>query len=118
MFSNECLCDVIFGADFLTKIGMDISYRKGVMEWYGNSIKMREPWGLNNQEFLHMVDSFFLQEEDDMFGEDWLDSYAVEKILDAKYEKLYIEELMSKQNHLNDHQKQGLRDLFQKYKTV
>ena len=65
--------------DFLPKIGMDISYSTGVMEWYGNSIKMREPWGLNDQEYLHMVDSYFLQEEDDMFGEDWLDSYAIEK---------------------------------------
>lgn len=118
VFSNECRYDIVFGVDFLTKIGMDISYRKGVMEWYGNSIKTREPWGLNNQEYLRMVDSFFLQEEDDMLGKDWLDSYAFEKILDAKYEKLDIEELMSKQNHLDARQKQGLGDLFQKYEKL
>ena len=81
IFNNECRYDIIFGADFLTKIGMVLDYRTGKMNWYGNSIKMREPWGLTNQEFLHMVDSFFIQEEEDMFGEDWLDSYAVEKIL-------------------------------------
>ena len=60
VFSNKCRYDITFGANFLTKIGMDISYSTGVMEWYGNSIKMREPWGLNDQEYLHMVDFFFL----------------------------------------------------------
>ena len=100
VFNKECRYDIIFGADFLTKIGMIIDYRSGNMDWYGNTIKMREPWDLNNQEFLHMADSFFLQQEDDMFGQDWLDSYAAERILDAKYEKLDIDGLMEKQNHL------------------
>ena len=67
VFDKECRYDIIFGADFLTKIGMIIDYRTGNMDWYGNTIKMREPWDLNNQEFLHMADSFFLQVEDGMF---------------------------------------------------
>ena len=118
IFDGPCKYDIIFGADFLTKIGMVIDYRRGEVEWYGNNIKMREPWGLTNQEFLHMCDSFFIQEEEAMFGDDWLDCYAVEKILDAKYDKLDIEELMSKQNHLDTRQKEQLRDLFLKYSKV
>ena len=88
------------------------------MEWFGNTVKMREPWDLNNQEFLHMADSFFLQVEDDMFGDDWLDNYATERILDAKYEKLNLDELMSKQDHLNADQKEQLKGLFLKYSKV
>ena len=59
IFDKDCRYDIIFGADFLTKIGMDIRYSTKSMEWFGNTIKMREPWDLNNQEFLHMADSFF-----------------------------------------------------------
>ena len=51
---------------------------------------------------------FFLQQDDVMFGEDWLDSYADERILDAKYEKLDIDGLMEKQDHLNTEQKRQL----------
>ena len=97
---------------------MIIDYRTGNMDWYGNTIKMREPWDLNNQEFLHMADSFFLQQEDDLFGEDWLDSYAAERILDAKYEKLDIDNLMEKQAHLDKEQKEQLKSLFLKYSKV
>ena len=66
-----------------------------------------------------MADSFHLQEEEeDLFGDDWLDSYAVEKILDAKYDKLDINQVISEQKHLDDYQKQGLRELFLKYQKV
>ena len=119
IFDNECKYDIIFGADFLSWIGLNIMYRQGVMEWYGNTLPMREPWDLSNKEFVHMADSFHLQEEEeDLFGDDWLDSYAVEKILDAKYEKLDVNQVISEQKHLDDYQKQGLRELFLKYQKV
>ena len=62
IFDGPCKHDTIFVADSLTKIDMVIDYRRGKVEWYDNSIKMREPWDLTNQEFLHMCDSFFIQE--------------------------------------------------------
>ena len=43
IFEGPCKYDIIFGADFLTKIGMVIDYRRGEVEWYGNTISMREP---------------------------------------------------------------------------
>ena len=54
------------------------------MGWYGNTLPMREPWDIQNKEYLHMADSYFLQGEEETFGEDWLDCYANEKILNAK----------------------------------
>ena len=38
--------------------------------------------------------------------------------MDAKYEKLDIQEVLLKQNHLNDSQKQDLKNLFKKYANV
>ena len=104
IFDNQCKYDIILGADFLNMIGLDIKYSTGEMEWYGNTLPMREPWDMDNKEFLHMVDTYHLQEEEETFGEDWLDCYAIEKILDAKYEQVNIKEVINKQNHLNDEQ--------------
>ena len=61
IFDNTCKYDVNFGADFLTKIGMDIKYSTGEMEWYGNTLPMREPWKLNDKEFNSMAGSFLIQ---------------------------------------------------------
>ena len=62
IFDNMCKYDVILGADFLTNIGMDIKYSTGEMEWYGNTLPMREPWILDNNGFNNMAD-FFLDTE-------------------------------------------------------
>ena len=37
IFNNACKYDVILGADFLTKIGMDLKYSTGEMEWHRNT---------------------------------------------------------------------------------
>ena len=38
--------------------------------------------------------------------------------MDAKYDKLDINQVISEQKHLDEYQKQGLRDLFLKYQKV
>ena len=80
---------------------MDIKYSTGEMEWYGNTLPMQEPWKLDDNEFNNMADLFLIQSEEDLFEDDWLESYAVEKNLDAKYDKMDIDELMANQKHLN-----------------
>ena len=68
------------------------------MNWFENSLKMREPWALNNAEYLAMADAFELQsEEEDMFGKDWLESYLTNTILDTKYKKIDIADIAEKQ---------------------
>ncbi len=56
-----------------------------------------------------MKDMFHIQVEDKIFGEDWLECFATE-ILDAKYEKTDVAEVVKGLTHLNAHQK---ADLFQ-----
>ena len=51
IFENECKPDIIFGLDFLTMIGMDIKYSTGEMEWYNNTLPMREPWDMSNKDY-------------------------------------------------------------------
>ena len=104
---------IIFGAKFLTMVGIDIKYSTGKMEWCNNTLSMREPWDINIKEYIQTCDDYLIQHDDKIFGKDWLDSYAIEKILDSKYDKLDIREVTFKQNHLNDEQKQDLENLFQ-----
>ncbi len=54
-----------------------------------------------------MEDMFHIQVEDEIFGEDWLTWFATE-ILDAKYEKKDIVEVVNGLTHPNAHQKADL----------
>ena len=62
-----------------------------------------------------MVDSYFLQGGGKTFGEDRLNCYAIEKILDAKYKQIENNEVTFKQTQLNIDQMDYLRELFSKY---
>ena len=54
---------------------------------------------------------------DDILGEDWLDSFATE-ILDAKYTKTDIKDVVDKQNHLSDSQKKDISNLLNKHSKL
>ncbi len=51
-----------------------------------------------------MEDMLHIQVKDKIFGEDWLECFATE-ILDAKYEKTDVAEVVKGLTHLNAHQK-------------
>ena len=87
VFNGQCKYDVILGADFLSKSGIDIKYSTGTIEWFDNELPMRDPRELDSKEYLAMADSLEVQREaEEIFGMDWYDPtcYASE-ILDAKY---------------------------------
>lgn len=117
VFDTECRYDIILGTDFLSKAGISINYDTGFMEWYENIIPLRDPIGLNAETFDEMEDSLFIQIEDELLGEDWLDSYATE-ILDAKYSVLDIDGVVNDMNHLTDNQKDDMRNLLNKHKKL
>ncbi len=54
-----------------------------------------------------MEDMFHIQVEDKLFGEDWLKCF-VTKILDARYEKTDVVEVVKGLTYLNAHQKADL----------
>jgi hypothetical protein len=77
------------------------------MEWFDCSIPLFPPGGLDSKEFDAMEDMFHIQVEDKIFGEDWLECFATE-ILDAKYEKTDVAEVVKGLTYLNAHQKANL----------
>jgi len=107
--SNTCKYDVILGADFLTKTGIDVKYSTGTIEWFENELPLRNPQALKDKDYVAMAEIIAIQQEAEFFGIEWYDpaSYAIE-ILDAKYEQVLVQDVVSQLTHLNDQQKNDI----------
>jgi hypothetical protein len=100
---------VILGATFLSKKGIDVKYSTGTIEWFDNELPLRDTCCLQSKDFLAMAETIEIQLEDDFFGMDRYDPtcYASE-ILDAKYEKVLVDDEIDQLDHLNAQQKTDL----------
>ena len=94
--SENCKYDVILGADFLTKTGIDVKYSTNTIEWFENEIPLRDPHHLKDEDYTSMANIIEIQQEVELFGMDWYDPtcYAIE-ILDAKYEMVQIDDCVT-----------------------
>ena len=59
VFDGTCKYDVILGADFLLKSGIDIKYSTGTIEWFDSELPMRDPHQLDDKEYLAMAESLY-----------------------------------------------------------
>jgi hypothetical protein len=110
--ADSCRYDVILGADFLSKTGIDVKYSTGTIEWFDNEWSLRDTGYLQSKEFLAMAGTIEIQLEDDFFVMDWYDPtcYASE-ILDAKYENVLVDDVIDQLDHLNAQQKNDLKQM-------
>ena len=92
VFESDCRYDVILGSDFLEKIGMNLLYQTLEIEWLGNIMPM-ETINKPDQVAAH-VEQYLSQLEINAMGLE-IDSYVSAPILDAKYEKLDINSIVS-----------------------
>ncbi len=105
--NNNVKYDIILGTNFLSKTGIKLNYSEGNMEWFDCSIPLCPPGGLDSNNYDAMEDMFHIQVEDKLLIEDWLECFAIE-ILDAKYERTDVVEVMKGLTHMNAHQKADL----------
>ena len=86
VFDAPCRYQVILGNDFLSKAGLDIKYSSKTIEWFGNSIPMRNPRSFSPDDAQMCVLMLSMDVDDDFmsdhFNEDIWDNYATQ-ILDA-----------------------------------
>ncbi len=115
--NNNVKYDIILGTNFLFKTGMKLNYLEGNMEWFDCSIPLCPPGSLDSKEFYAMEDMFYIQVKDMIFGEDWLECFATE-ILDAKYDKTDVAEVMNGLTYLNAHQKADLLRVLQENNKI
>ncbi len=108
MFDNDNVkYSIVLGTNFLSMTGIKLNCSEGNMEWFDCSIPLCPPGGLDSKEFDAMEGMFHIQVKDEIFGEDWLEYFATE-ILDAKYERTDVAEVVKGLTHLNAHQKADL----------
>jgi hypothetical protein len=77
------------------------------MEWFDCSIPLCPPGSCDSKECDAMEDMFHIQVKEELFGEDWLKCFAT-MILDAKYAKTDVAEVVKGFAHQNVHQKADL----------
>ncbi len=108
MFDNDHVkYDIILGTNFLSKTGVKLNYSEGNIEWFDCSIPLLLPGGLDSKKIDAMEDMFHIQVKAKIFGEDWHECFATE-ILDAKYERTDVAEVVKGLTHLNAHQRADL----------
>ena len=114
--SETCKYDVILGADFLNKTGIDVKYSTSTIQWFENELPLRNPQFLKDKDYTAMAEISAIQQEMEFFGMDWYDPtcYATE-VLDAKYEKVQIDDVVNQLHHLNDQQKTDIKQLLEKF---
>ena len=69
--SKTCKYDVILGADFLTKTGIDVKYSTRTIEWFDNELPLRDPYSLTNRDTLAMAEILEIQQEVELYDMDW-----------------------------------------------
>ena len=101
VFDNDnCNYDIILGTQFLSKTGIKLNYAEETMEWFDTTLPLKPTGvGLEAADFDAMVDSFHIQVENELFGEDWLQNFAV-AMLDAKYEFTEVRQVVDQLTHL------------------
>ena len=112
LFEADCRYDVILGGDFLAKVGMNLDYKELEVEWLGNAIPIYGKPLRPNALATH-IDSYLTQIKNDDFELE--DSYKAQPILDAKYEKMDVEEVVDSCTHLSPKQWEELKALMLKH---
>ena len=87
------------------------------MEWFDNKLPMQDPKGLDNNKYLTMAEAFEVhREEEQLFSRDWYDPDCVATtILDAKYEKVDVDDVVKQLTHLSESQRDYLRDVLRDF---
>ena len=113
VFDSECKYDLIVGRDLLHKIGLSICFEKKEMRWIDSVVPMKTPSFWNSPlSYFWALDE---EEEDEL---DDAECFGTTKILDAKYEKVEISDVITQQHHLAKHQRKLLQNVLEKYNTL
>ena len=71
--SEMCKYDVILGADFLSKTGIDVKYSTRTMKWFDNELQLHNLHLFETKDFQAMAQIVEVQKEEELFGMDWYD---------------------------------------------
>ena len=114
VFDSDSHYDIVFGRDFLLKIGLDTCFSTKTANWMDHKLPMKSPkfWDDPTQ----MYQSLIVDNEDEIDKD--LDCDCFDNMMDAKYEKVNPVSVAQAQSHLSSDQQKDLAKLLSKYDTL
>ena len=116
--SSDIGYDMVIGRDLMESLGIDLLFSRKVVTWEGNELPMRD---FNKQtkkmKFSAHEMNKIIQENMEPISTKEATKRVVE-ILDAKYEKADLEQVVNNATHLNPGQRKKLLKLLKKYEVI
>ena len=101
--------DMILGRDALLELGIDLKFSSCTIEWNTAEVPMHRAQ-------CTVEDSFFIKEEEGSAVREASD--RITQIIDAKYEKADLHQIVQAQKQLNQNEQHQLLQLLQKYEEL
>ena len=110
--------DMVIGRDLMTAIGMDMSFEKKVITWDQVEVSMRSFNHAKKMKYSAHEMNIIVQEMQEPASTREATNRVLKKILDAKYEKANLVNVVKKAIHLTGIQQNKLLKLLQKYEDL
>ena len=114
VFDAPSQYDVVFGRDFLLKIGLDTCFSTRTTNWLGQKLPMKKSGFWEDPEQMYLALTPHVEEHENEEAE--CDCFS--KIKDAKYEKVDPRKVAEQQSHLTDEQRKQLADMLLKHEPL
>ena len=110
--NHDSKLDIILGNDFLIAVGINCNGADQTITWLDNSVpyKPRTYFSDDQQMYIDFLDSLSPNDNNDLDNE-----INATQILEAKYQKVDVQEVAQKQTHLTQSQREDLAALLSKY---
>ena len=103
--------DLIIGRDLMHEIGLDILFSEEKMVWDNALVSMQHPSFLDEERWVDLLENELMQAHDPITT----DAERIQQIIDSKYCKADLDQLVSKLTHLEPEQRQKLLKLLIKF---
>ena len=117
VFDANCRYDVILGGDFIQKMGININYTEGHIEWLDGQLPLRNAYEFQKEDMSLLVEMLDVKEDKEWFGDDFVESLTT-TILDATYNKVDLDKVINDQKHLNKKQQRELKKVLVKFEKL
>ena len=110
---NQCRYDLIIGRDLMKEIGLDIKFSTCSLVWDNSEIPMQDPDKLDESKIESFEQEIFM-----MHDPVTTDAERIQTILDMKYKKADLNEIVNGITTIDQQQKNQLLKKLQKFETL
>ncbi len=106
--------DLIIGRDLMHEIGLDILFSKEKMVWDNASVSMQHSSFLDEDRWVDLLENELMQSHDPITT----DAERIQQIIDAKYSKADLDQLVKELTHLKPIERDMLLKLLLKFEHL